>query len=357
MQWDKREMIKAAEALGLPNGADNYKLIDQNQVMRKIKQRPPYLALEAGLLHYQNGRPSALLAKAAFPENICDGHYDAAPTIPLVDSGKAMDQAAAMLAMESRGLNGETIPLLKEISNLKGYAMEVFDPKSDYWIWGDRENGRINTKFFSGKTKNLLAGFGNWQYDFVDRAELGKRTERRPLATAEIELENAHQIDPEQLTVQTAPFFVLERAFTGAAPNGNPKLRAEAHMPHETVAGHIDNHKVMGPMHCCRVLAQAGIVLSKSVSEQPDAVPEVVSSKAAWYDSQFYFSPDEPLFVEVEAARIIRRRGGEMVVVKGAVSVAGRTICRTDNFTYMLIPKDKHVTAYTKSQITSAKYK
>ncbi len=119
MKSEHASLLATAQKLGLPTGAiSEQRSLAKEDIAKRLGQRPPYLAICHGLV-CANGEGSDLLVEASFPQEICMGHYPGRPSIPLVDMGRAMAQAAAASLSRSAG-----IPLLKRISKLRAESRE-----------------------------------------------------------------------------------------------------------------------------------------------------------------------------------------------------------------------------------------
>src|SRR5438067_353862 len=112
MNQETATILTEVQALQLPLLSADRRLRTKDQIAARLRQMPPYLVLERALLFLRSGSPLALLAEVRFPTGVCDGHYLGKPCVPLVDMGRAMDQAASLLLYERDRMDEQTVLLL-----------------------------------------------------------------------------------------------------------------------------------------------------------------------------------------------------------------------------------------------------
>ena len=151
MNTDQVSLFDAAIKLGLPVEGTQQTLLTEAAIAARLSQNPPYLAVHRALLCQKEGE-HGLLAEVWFGPETCVGHYPGSPSIPLVDMGRAMDQAAAITS------NGHVgIPLLKRIGKLRAESMEMSRPDNVYWVWATKEKGELVTRLYSSASGKMLA--------------------------------------------------------------------------------------------------------------------------------------------------------------------------------------------------------
>jgi len=315
--------------------------IGYEEIADLLHQERPYLALQRASRWQRNGE-SGVLAEVRFESGVCDGHYPGSATIPLVDMGRVMDQAAG-LTSNSQG----KIPLLKRISKLRAESMEVARPDSSYWIWAFPEKGELITRLYSDTSTSILASIQGWEYDFavsVDGSEQPRFVATEG-AVENVEVKWIEEIDSERiarLIPQAPPFFVLQSAWNGNTSTGADVVKSFSSFKIDHVAGHLDGIHLLGPMHYARSLAQTGMLLAALVGGSENAVPEVVSAKTIWYDTREYFGPEVEVMTTVVCDRKFGRGGLSFVTMNGIVSVRGKAVLGTDSFVYVLLPRATH---------------
>jgi len=341
MTPEQISLEEVARKLGLQIDGCELSVLTPNDIATRLRQTPPYLALTRALL-CSNGESSALLAEAHFPPEICDGHYPGSPSIPLVDMGRAMDDAAAVWLCR----NGH-VPLLKRISKLRAESMEVTRPGTPYFIRVSQEKGEVVTKLYSSVTYQPLATIQGWQYDFVSVPEISSAP--RFEADAAVQIKTAitwqNEIDQAELLrriPQSPPFFVLKSAKRGVTATDSHVVRTISRFKIESVSGHFTGLDALGPMHYSRSLAQTGMLMASLCGELQEVVPEVVSAKTIWYDTREYFRPDVEVETIVFHERSFSRGGMSFVTLNGIVLVHGKPVLGTDSFVYVLVPRAQH---------------
>ena len=341
MTTEQNSLEEVARKLGLPIDGCLLSVLTPTDIAARLRQTPPYLALTRALL-CSNGESSELLAEAHFPPEVCDGHYPGSPSIPLVDMGRVMDDAAAVFLCR----NGH-IPLLKRIAKLRAESMEVAHLDTPYFIRVSQEKGEVVAKLFSSFTYQPLATIQGWQYDFVSAPEISSAP--RFAADAAVQIKSTitwlNEIDQTELSrriPQSPPFFVLKSAKRGVTETGGHVVRTISRFKAEVVSGHFTGLDALGPMHYSRSLAQTGMLMASLCGELQEVVPEVVSAKTIWYDTREYFRPDVEVETLVFHERSFTRGGMSFVTLNGVVLVQGKPVLGTDSFVYVLVPRSQH---------------
>lgn len=334
-------LLNAATNLGLPVGDARHSLLTTDEIAARLGQNVPYLAVTDALL-WQNDAGNEILAEVTFGAEACVGHYPGSPSIPLVDMGRAMDQAAAISLTGHAG-----IPLLKRINKLRAESMEVARPDSPYWVSATREKGELITRLYSSASGKMLASIQGWEYDFAS-APTASRTPQftdvvDPLIAAAVEW--AAPISYEQIAAnipQTPPFLVLRSGRRGRSASGAEVVQTISRFTADHVAGHLGGLNLLGPMHYSRSLAQSGMLLASLVGNAGKEVPEVVSAKTIWYDTREYFGPESEVVTTVTCDRTFSRGGHSFVTLSGVVCVQGKPVLGTESFNYVLVPSEHH---------------
>jgi hypothetical protein len=344
MTTEQISLEEAARKLGLQIDGCELSVLTPTNIAARLRQTPPYLALTRALL-CSNGESSELLAEAHFPPEICDGHYPGSPSIPLVDMGRAMDEAAAVWLCRNHH-----VPLLKRISKLRAESMEAARPGTPYFIRVSQEKGEVLTKLFSSVSYQPLATIQGWQYNFVSVPEISSTP--RFEADAAVQIKSAitwlNEIDQTELShriPQLPPFLVLKSAKLGITETGGHVVSTISGFKTEAVSGHFTGLDALGPMHYSRSLAQTGMLMASLCGELQEVVPEVVSAKAIWYDTREYFRPEVEVETIVFHERSFSRGGLSFVTLNGVVLVHGQTVLGTDSFVYVLVPRAQHPAA------------
>jgi hypothetical protein len=223
MKYEDPSMSSTAHRLGI--AATDYRYLSQLEISDALAQQPPYLSLQEAAVYNQDGMPHDVLAKARFGLEICDGHYPGCPSIPLVDSGRVMDQTTALLAVSRSEVARGKIPLLRRVSRLRAESMETLRPDDFYWIWAATNNDRFVTRLYSGAERTLISTIEGWDYDFAERPSFGQRVEEvvEP-HTEDTSWFNCEQtLDEESIMdriPQRPPFLVLNEANVGRTLDG-----------------------------------------------------------------------------------------------------------------------------------------
>ena len=219
MDTEQSSLLNTALKLGLPVEDTKQNVLNETEISERLGQVAPYLALRRALVCQKDGEHS-LLAEVRFGPNTCDGHYPGSPSIPLVDMGRAMNQAAAAT------FNGQTgIPLLRRIAKLRAESMEVAHPDNPYWVWVTKERGEIVSHLYSSASGNMLATIQGWEYDFATMPVVSKTPQfgalQNPLVALEFQwMESFHHDQITKLIPQAPPFLVLQSARRGRTASG-----------------------------------------------------------------------------------------------------------------------------------------
>jgi hypothetical protein len=341
MNPEQSSLLDTALKLGLPVEGTKQSLLTQVEIASRLGQNAPYLAVRHALLCQKDGE-HGLLAEVWFGPETCAGHYPGSPSIPLVDMGRAMDQAAAI------SFNGHVgVPMLKRISKLRAESMEVARPDSAYWIWATKENGALVTRLYSSVSGKILATIQGWEYVFASAPSASLNPQFAGLTNlpTAVEIEWLTPIQRDQIVKhipQTPPFLVLQSGRRGRTSAGAEAVQTISRFRVEEVSGHLGGANLLGPMHYARSLAQSGMLLSSLVGNAGTAVPEVVSAKTIWHDTREYFGPEVEIVTTVICDRTFNRGGLSFVTLNGVVSVQGKPVLGTDSFVYVLIPSAQH---------------
>lgn len=341
METEQSFLHNTALKLGLPVEGTQQVVLSEAEISARLGQIPPYLAVHRALVCQKDGE-YALLAEVRFGPETCEGHYPGSPSIPLVDMGRAMDQAAAVT------LNGHAgIPLLKRIAKLRAESMEIARPENPYWVWVTKEKGEIVSHLYSEVSGKMLATIQGWEYDFAAAPVASQIPQfdgfQNPSAALEIQwAESIPRDQIARLIPQAPPFLVLQSARRGRTSSGAEVVKTISKFGTAEVAGHLAGLTVLGPMHYSRSLAQSGMLLAALVGNAGVVVPEVVSGKTIWYDTREYFAPDAEVVTTVVCDRSFSRGGHSFVTLNGVVCAHGKPVLGTDSFAYILVPLAQH---------------
>ena len=326
--------------------AAHLQTLNVEQITKSISQSAPYLLLHsASTLLLEDGR-QCIVAETNFPAQICEGHYPGAPTVPLVDMGRAMDQAAALFASQSSDAR-PGIPLLLGIDRLRAGNVSFCPADVHCVIVAERPASQINTRMYLVSSNDLIATIDGWEYDF-GFPEISSSDS--PFKSSAI-LEKYHpcnkciDIGPEQifdLIPQRPPFLVISDAIFGLAHDGAPVVHSFASFPDAAVKGHFCDCSILGPMHYSRCLAQSGMLLSSLVAGPSAAIPEVVQTKMSHHDTSRYFSSCATVETYVRCEKFLARGNLTLVIVSGVTLVRGHQTAGTDEFKYVMVPREKH---------------
>jgi len=182
-------LADVAETLGIPWIDVSDQILASDEIGELIQQSPPYLVLARAM----RGKGRSLLAEARFSPDTCDGHYPNRPCMPLVDLGRAMDQAATLLAASR--YDDWRLPLSRRANGLKGHSVQHYEVDDRYWVLASEESSQISTKIFSTRTMELLASIRGFEHEFIGASAIGTRAmdssseEWRLLSTDEVPLD------------------------------------------------------------------------------------------------------------------------------------------------------------------------
>jgi len=334
--------------------AAHLQTLNVEQITESISQRAPYLLLNsASTLLLEDGR-QCIVAETNFPAQICEGHYPGAPTVPLVDMGRAMDQAAALFASQSSDAR-PGIPLLLGIDRLRAGNVSFCPADVHCVIVAERpasqiDTRKINTRMYLVSSNDLIATMDGWKYEFGFPKIASSDS---PFKSSAI-LEKYHpcnkciDIGLEQifdLIPQRPPFLVISKATFGMAHDGAPVLHSFASFPDSAVNGHFCDCSVIGPMHNSRCLAQSGMLLSSLVAGTSTGIPEVVQTKTIRCETARYFPSCTTIETFVRCEKVSARGNLTLISVSGVVFIREYQAADTDEFKYVMVPREKHPSA------------
>jgi hypothetical protein len=242
MTRQNKELITDGQRLGLSVAAEKHLFLDQLDISEALHQTPPYLAIVQAVVGISRSSPQFIFARAAFPNDVCIGHYPQYPSLPLIDIGRAMDQSAALLATYLQGAVNGKVPLLRQVARIKGGRIEKFAPSTAYWIWVSSSTDCISVTFFSSESIEPLATTSGWSYEFCDLSSFPNRIS--PTVTTSTENDHAFigadKLDSAAISKripQAPPFLILQSAHIEQDANGSLTILARAHCPAALASG------------------------------------------------------------------------------------------------------------------------
>jgi len=326
----------------LPDRWRRIAVLESGAIEAALGMRYPYLAVRRAA-KYQDGEEQAVLAEVRFGAACCDGHYPACPSVPLVDMGRAMDQAAALLLTPSAHP-----PRLVAIRALRCEAARVAPPEEAYLVLARRSGAEVVARVLTRAGGVGLASIHGWEHA-VDGAPPLSRVPRFATYTRATDecpevrwQERLDRAALDRLTPQRPPFRVLEAGRVGADARGAVAVQTVARMQRDQVVGHFAGVDALGPMHYARALAQTGMLVASLVTGSDDGVPEVVGGKGLRHDAREYFAAGSEIVTTAWCERTSRRMGRSFVVVRGRVEVEGKPVLWSDGLTYALVARCEH---------------
>jgi 3-hydroxymyristoyl/3-hydroxydecanoyl-(acyl carrier protein) dehydratase len=140
------------------------------------------------------------------------------------------------------------------------------------------------------------------------------------------------QGDMEELILERAPFFFVERAVA----IGDHTVLGLARMTVERSAGHFPKKPIVPLIELCKAMAQAGIVLV-SLKAQPHEAPIAIGSgESKALAKELIVAPVDVLIkVTLQASRL------KLHIVEGSAFIRGQKIGTLARIIYTLLPREQ----------------
>jgi len=136
------EEVQSFLGVIVPSGAIDSSLaisekLDQSEVAALLPERPPQLYVSKAVALNSNGK-NVVLATVPVTEEMCRGHFEWFPMMPLAILAQAAGQAGALLVLLlNREVNSGRVPLAVQVKEVKSVSTKSGSERRDFIVPGD----------------------------------------------------------------------------------------------------------------------------------------------------------------------------------------------------------------------------